>query len=62
MNLKISISVIKLIIFLKKIRYKNEMIKAVKKLICIEYLTTDKKEILYLLPIVKQTIHSVEKA
>ena len=37
MNLKISISVIKLIIFLKKMRYKNEMIKAVKKLICIEF-------------------------
>ena len=48
--------------FLKKIKYKNEINKAVKKLICIEFFTTDKKDDLFFLPIVNPTIHSVENA
>ena len=55
-------SVIIFIIFLKKMRYKTEIIKAVKKLTCIEFLTTDKNDNLFFLPIVKPTIPSVEKA
>ena len=36
-----------------------EIINAVKKLICIELLTTDKKDFIFFLPIVKPTIPSV---
>ena len=47
---------------LKKIRYKNEINKAVKKLICIEFFTTDKKDDLFFLPMANPTIPSVENA
>ena len=61
-NLNISTSVIILIICLKKIKNNIEITNEVKKLICIEFLTTNKKKFLFLLPIVKPTIPSVEKA
>ena len=43
-------------------RYISADFKAVKKLNWIEFLTTNKKDILFLLPIAKPTIPSVEKA
>ena len=43
-------------------RYKIEINKAEKKLTCIEFFTTDKKDVLFFLPIVNPTIPSVEKA
>ena len=55
-------SVIIFIMSLKKRRYKKEIIKDVKKLNCIEFFTTFKNEVLFLLPIVKPTIPYVEKA
>ena len=42
--------------------YKAEIIKAVKKLNWIEFFTINKNDFLFLLPIVKPTIPSVEKA
>ena len=62
MNLNISTSVITFIICLKKITYKNEIAMAVKKLICIEFSTTNKNDFLFFLPNVKPTMPSVEKA
>ena len=50
------------IISLKKIKYNIEIIRDVKKLNCIEFLTANKKDFLFHLPIAKPTIPSVEKA
>ena len=50
------------IIFLKKIKNNKEIIIEVKKLTCMEFFTTSKKEYLFFLPIAKPTKPSVEKA
>ena len=55
-------SVIKLIISLKNIKYVNDINNEVKKLNCIEFLTVRSKVLLFFLPIAKPTTPSVEKA
>ena len=62
MNLNISISVIIFMICFEKNINNTEIITAVKKLICKEFLTIDKKDFLFFLPIAKPIIPSVEKA
>ena len=47
---------------LKKIKKIIEIKTAVKKLSCIEFFTTSKKDFLFRLPIVQPIIPSVEKA